>query len=109
MSAERKQSDHVIAFQDGDGHMQTVRADEMRVCVPTSECMKFWVTVGACVVAVGIGVFFMVYQGPTSAYFAIGEGLLALGIGVLIPGPDYSKILPKRSSVSRPGSPARPA
>lgn len=103
----RKASDHRIAVRDYNGHTEILEADELRVCVPTKECVKFWVTCASCVIAIGIGVFFMVYQGASGVYFAIGEAMLSLGIGVLIPGPKYEKVLPKAGSRSRPATPSR--
>lgn len=98
--------DHSIAIRDFDGKIVVVEADELRVCVPTIQCFRFWVTVAACFVAGALGVFFMVFQGATSVYFAIGEGLLALAVGILIPGPDYNVLKPQ-SARSRPSTPQR--
>lgn len=105
MEIQRKDS-HTIAIRDYDGHVSFLEADEVRLCVPTSKCIKFWVTVASCLVAIGIGIFFMVFQGTASAYFFIGEGLLGLGIGVLIPGPKYETIAPRHSI--RPAKPEVP-
>lgn len=92
--------EHSIGVFDADGHMQVVQADEVRICAPTPKCMKFWATFVACLIAVGVGIFFMVWEGTTSAYFFVGEGLLSLGIGVLIPGPNYEDVVPIISSGS---------
>lgn len=86
--ASRKDS-HRILITGFDGHHEVVEADEIRLCVPTAECIRFWATVIACFLAIAIGVFFMIFQGSGSPYFFIGEGLLALGVGVLIPSPNY--------------------
>lgn len=88
-----KFSGHRIGIVDADGEMSVVEADELRICVPTAKCIKFWANFFACLVAIGIGIFFMVFQGPTSVYFYIGEGLLSLGIGILIPSPKYENLV----------------
>jgi len=99
---------HSIALRDPfNGHTTVVEADEIHLCIPTRECVQFWVTVAACLIALALGVFFMVWQGSQSAYFFIGEGLLGLSIGVLIPGPDYRSM--RQPTRSRPGSPNRDA
>ena len=85
-----------IAVFDADGHLHEVQADEIRICAPTAKCVKFWAHLGAALVVVAIGVFFMIYQGPTSAYFSVGLGLLTLGVGVLIPAPNYKSVSPRR-------------
>lgn len=102
----RNLSTHQIAIYDADGRIRTVRADEIRVCVPTSKCVKFWVQTISCLLAVGLGVFFMIYQGTSSVYFNIGEALLALGIGVLVPSPKYEDVIPTRVSPSSTESPS---
>lgn len=94
-----------IALRDFNGNIVVVEADEVRLCVPTRECIQFWVTVAACVLALALGVFFMVFDGTQSAYFFIGEGLLGLSVGVLIPGPDYRSM--RQQTRSRPGTPVR--
>ena len=99
-------SNHTIAIFDADGHLHRVEADEIRMCAPTAKCIKFWVQTFSCLLCMGIGVFFMVWQGAQSVYFNIGEALLALGVGILIPSPKYEHVLPK-SITSRPASPAR--
>jgi hypothetical protein len=88
----RNSSEHRIAIQNFDGTSQIVEADELRICVPTKECIKFWALTIACFVSMGIGMFFMIWGGTSSAYFFIGESLLVMGIGVLIPGPDIASM-----------------
>lgn len=99
-------SRHTIAIFDADGQMHRVHADEIRMCAPTAKCIRFWVQTFSCLLAMALGVFFMIWQGAQSVYFNIGESLLALGIGILIPSPKYEHVLPK-SITSRPGSPER--
>lgn len=77
---------HSIAIEGFDGKTEIVEADELRVCVPTKECIQFWATIVACFVVIGLGVFFMIFQGPTSAYYSVGLAMIGLGSGVLIPG-----------------------
>lgn len=103
MKKERKDS-HTIALRGMDGVVELVQADEIRVCVPTKDCVQFWVTVGTCIVCIGIGVFFMAWQGYGSPYFVIGQALLTLALGVLIPGPNYQKILPKKVPGNQPNN-----
>jgi hypothetical protein len=89
---EEAPPEHRIAIHNFDGTNQVVEADELRVCVPTKECLKFWATLVACFIAMAIGIFFMLYDGTESDYFPIGEALLVLGAGVLIPGPDFASM-----------------
>lgn len=100
-------SSHTIAVYDADGKIHTVNADEIRMCAPTSKCIKFWVQFASALIVIGLGTFFMVWQGTSSLYFNIGEALLSLGVGILIPSPKYSDVVPRRLSASRPSSPAR--
>lgn len=78
------------------GKVTVYDADNIRVCVPTWKCMQFWATFFACLVAIGIGTFLMCWQGAGNPYFYAGQSLLALGIGVLIPGPKFKDVLPKK-------------
>jgi ABC-type dipeptide/oligopeptide/nickel transport system permease component len=83
----RKESDHQIAIHGFDGEPTTiVQADEIRFFAPTKKCVTFWSTIIACFLAIGLGVFFMIYQGTTSPYYSFGMALIGLGVGVLIPG-----------------------
>lgn len=83
----RPDDDHQIAIHGFDGQAtQIIEADELRVCVPTKQCIAFWATIIACFLAMALGVFFMIYQGTTSPYYSFGMALLGLGVGVLIPG-----------------------
>ena len=91
MEAEKK---HSIGVFDADGNMQVVEADGVRICAPTPKCMKFWATFAACLIAIGVGIFFMIWEGTTSAYFYVGQSLLSLAVGVLIPGPNYEDVVP---------------
>jgi len=65
---------HTIAVYDADGKIHTVNADEIRMCAPTSKCIKFWVQFASALIVIGLGTFFMVWQGTSSLYFNIGEG-----------------------------------
>lgn len=91
---QEKDSHHILVV-DADGNKQVFEADEVRVCVPTARCLKFWATFFSCVIGIGVGIFFMVFQGTSSTYFNIGTAILTSSIGVLIPGPKYQDILPK--------------
>ncbi len=92
----RKTSDHRIAVRDCDGNTEIVEADEIRVCLPTAACLKFWATIASCMVTMGLGTFMMIWGGQASDLFKIGEALVALAAGVLLPGPEYHKVLPKK-------------
>jgi len=81
--------------------MEIVEADEIRVCVPTAACLKFWATIASCMVAMGLGTFLMIWGGEASGLFKAGEALLAAAAGVLIPGPEYHKVLPKKKKSVR--------
>lgn len=83
---QRPRKTHNIAIEGFDGKTEIVEADELRVCVPTKECIQFWATIVACFVVIGLGVFFMIFQGPTSVYYSVGLAMIGLGSGVLIPG-----------------------
>lgn len=74
---------HSIAIEGFDGQTEIVQADELRVCVPTKACIQFWATIVACFVCIGLGVFFMIYQGTTSAYYSVGLAMIGLGTGCL--------------------------
>ena len=97
----RKTSEHRIAVRDCDGNMEIVEADEIRVCVPTAACLKFWATIASCLIAMGLGVFMMIWGGQSSDLFKVGEALVALASGVLLPGPEYHKVLPKKKKPQR--------
>lgn len=90
---------HIIAVSSFNGKTKLVDADEVRVCVPTKECLQFWVSVCTCAASMILGVFFMIYQGTTSVYFNIGLSLLLFAIGTLTPGPNYQAILPKKRRI----------
>jgi hypothetical protein len=105
MEAEKKPSEHVIALANFDGSVTKVEANELRVCVPTRECIQFWAHTLACVVAVIAGIVLMALfratgPVPDAAVFQAGASLLALGIGVLIPNPAYGALVGKASSRS---------
>lgn len=92
----KRKDSHTIAVTGFDGKNDILEADEIRVCVPTKECIQFWATVIACFLAMAIGVFFMVFQGTGSAYYSVGLSLLGLATGVLIPGPSYGSMVVKK-------------
>jgi len=87
---------HRVAIRDFSGQIEVVEADEIHFCVPTKECAQFWITIVACFVSIGIGIWFMVWQGTTSTYFFIGEALLSTALGILIPGPNWETLFPKQ-------------
>lgn len=109
MKPTRRNSSHTIAVFDADGQMHTVEADEIRMCAPTTKCVTFWVQCVSALIVIGLGTFFMIFQGTSSAFFPIGSSLLSLGIGILIPSPKYTNVIPKRLSSSRSRSAARPS
>ncbi len=84
---ERANSENHIAIASFDGESpKIIKATELRICVPTRSCIQFWATIVACFVAIAVGVFLMIFQGPDSAYYSVGLALLGLATGVLIPG-----------------------
>lgn len=91
-----KENSHKVLIIDADGGRKVYEADEIKICVPTFRCIKFWATFVACLLGVGIGMFFMLFAGAKSDYFPIGNSILTLAIGVLIPGPEYEAIVPKK-------------
>lgn len=92
MDQVKSEKQHSIAVSGFDGEdAQIIHADELRVCVPTKQCIQFWATIVACFVAVAIGVILMTVWPSTSAYFPIGNTMLGMGIGVLIPGELFSR------------------
>ena len=94
-------SQHRIAVRDFDGNMEVVEADELRACMPTAACLKFWATIASCLVAMGLAVFLMIWGGPNSDLLKAGTALLGLATGVLIPGPEYDKVLQKKRKILR--------
>lgn len=91
-----------IAILDFDGKIQYVKTDKLRFCLPTMKCVQFWATIVTCFICIGLGVFFMLFD-PGDAetkrtYFNVGEAMVALGIGVLIPGPNFGSMKPKTVS-----------
>lgn len=94
-----------VAIFDADGKMHLVDADEVKTCAPTAKCMKFWASFAGAIIVMILGVFFMIYNGTASVYFAIGNSLLTLGVGVLIPSPNYKDVMPKTVLSSRPVTP----
>lgn len=95
-SVEERRSSHTIAVRDFDGQVSVFEADEMRVCVPTKACVQFWATVLACFLLVVTGIVFMSVYPPATVKFNIGQTMAATGTGILLPGPNYSKVLPKK-------------
>jgi len=98
---ERKKpekGDSHIAIQHFDGKVEVVEATQLRVCVPTKECIIFWFHMLAAVFACLAGIVLMCVFRPTglndSAIFQAGVAMLATGVGVLIPSPSYGSILP---------------
>lgn len=83
---QRPQKQHSIAIEGFDGTTEVIAADEIRFCMPTKDCVQFWATIVACFVVIALGVFFMIYQGQSSAYYSVGLTMIGLGSGVLIPG-----------------------
>lgn len=94
-----------IAIFDADGNLHQIEADEVKLCAPTAKCIKFWAHLACAIIVVAIGMFFMIYQGTSSNYFSIGLGLLTLGVGVLIPSPNYKAVTPQKVLSSRPVTP----
>lgn len=83
----RADSDNHIAIASFDGESpRIIKATQLRICVPTRSCIQFWATIIACFVAIAVGVFLMIFQGPDSTYYSVGLALLGLATGVLIPG-----------------------
>lgn len=109
MNTERKASNHTIAVFDADGNMHKVEADEIRMCAPTTKCVTFWVQCFSALLVIGLGTFFMVFQGASSAFFPLGSSLLSLGVGILIPSPKYTNVIPRRISSSQPPSHPSPS
>ena len=93
LPVEKKES-HTIAIQTFSEGVKVIEADQLRVCVPTKECLQFWVHTAACIAAFIVGVVFMGIYDSATTKFAVGQGLLALAVGVLIPSPNYSDLLP---------------
>lgn len=94
---------HSTGILDIDtGKVTIYDTENIRVCVPTWKCMQFWATFLACLIAIGVGLFLMCWQGTNNPYFYTGESLLALGIGVLLPGPKFKDVLPKKTTDDSP-------
>lgn len=96
----REDSEHRIAIHDFNGNVRYIEADELVFCVPTKACVQFWATLIGAIIAIGIGVFFMIWRGESSVYFPIGSALLGTGLGVLMPSPDYKALKPAREEIN---------
>ncbi len=82
-------SGHTIAIDNFDGGPPTViEADEFRACVPTRDCIQFWITLGACLFCMIFSVIMMAIQGQGPLFY-LWEALLCTALGVLIPSPNY--------------------
>lgn len=92
------------AIVTADGDISVVNAKNVRVCVPTAKCMKFWAQFAICVLAIVIGACLVGFFPVTDAKFNVGIGFLTLGIGNMLPGPQFTDILPKTSSTSTTGA-----
>jgi len=92
------------AIVTADGDIQVVKATNVRVCVPTAKCAKFWAQFAICVLAIVVGVFLVAYFPSSTVQFNVGIGLLTLGIGNMLPSPQFADILPKTSSTSTSGA-----
>lgn len=92
----KKESHIAIAGFHGD--VQVVAAAQLKVCVPTKECIQFWFHMLAAVFACLAGIALMCVFRTTGLndppVFQAGVAMLALGVGVLIPSPSYGSILP---------------
>jgi len=90
-----------IAIHRFNGEIEIVHADELRICVPTKECVQFWLTCLGSIICIAMGIFFMIFEGSDSTYFPIGSALLGTGVGGLIPSPNYKEIMPRREHSDR--------
>lgn len=95
---ERKESHKIFIAGFTREDDRIVDADEIRVCLPNKTCIQFWVTVVSCFIAMGLGIFLMIYQRTDATLFAIGEALLSVAIGVLFPSPEYTKVFAPTST-----------
>lgn len=91
-----RKSSHTIAVRDFDGQIDVFEADELRVCVPTKACVQFWATLLTCFLLIITGIVFMSLYASNDVKFHIGQSMAATGAGILLPGPNYSKVLPKK-------------
>lgn len=90
-----------IAIAQFDGSApHLVHARQLRICVPTRKCVMFWATVIACFIGIALGAVFMTFRGPDSPYFYFGTALLSSSIGVLIPGPAWKDVVPKKTETA---------
>lgn len=92
------------AIVNADGEVQVVKATHVRVCVPTAKCMAFWAQFSVCVIAMVIGTVLMILFSSATAQFTVGATLLSLGVGNMLPSPQYTSILPKTSSTDTSGA-----
>lgn len=98
----RKQS-HAIMHFSGDGEPDMIEADEIHYCLPTQQCIQFWVTICTCLAAVVFSAVMMIVQGIESPLFYLWEAIFAVAWGVLVPGPNYSTAFKK--PINRDGAP----
>lgn len=89
--------EHRIAIRNFDGSTTIHEADELRMCVPTRACVIFWAETIAAFLCMIVGIIFLAVFPSSNVEFHIGEALLALGVGVLIPSPDAQSMRPKKA------------
>jgi len=89
LAAQHRESNHTIAVAGFDGGPPIiVEADEYRACVPTRDCIQFWITLSACMFCMVFSVVMMAVRGIDPLFY-VWEALLCLALGVLIPSPNY--------------------
>ena len=101
--AHRKNSIAIADFANGD--TRVVEADRLYLCVPTKDCVQFWVMICACAIVAGVGLVLMIVRGTADNLFYLWEALFALSFGVLVPSPNYSSAFKKKKDGGIPTVP----
>lgn len=91
-----KEDSHVIGVSSfKTGEITPVEVDELVLCVPTKDCVQFWVTIGVCALVVVITIIGIALLPVDDARFQVCIGFFGLAWGVLVPSPSYKTAFKK--------------
>ena len=94
--AEDGHSIGISAFNNGE--VQVVEVDEILLCMPTKDCVQFWVTIIVCGFVIILCIIGMALFQTDDPKFQICIGFFGLAWGVLVPSPNASKAFKRPSS-----------
>lgn len=78
-----------MVIQDFDGELRRVRANRLRVCLPTKSCFTFFSKIVALFIALIASMTMMIVLGTTNPSFLFWSTVFSFAIGVLVPSPTY--------------------